>query len=116
MLQPACTCPTCGSEYPFDVPRVDLNRNIIICRKGWRKLTPREAEIMAVVIDRYPRMATMADIFAGIYGMADEPENATYMLRVYITKLRSRLKPIGWTLINIHSRGYRLAEWEGGNG
>lgn len=104
----ACTCPTCGTPYDAEVLRVDLNRNIIITRKGWRKLQPRQAEIMAVLSRHFPEMAEYGDIFIGIYGHGDEPENADHILRVYIARLRGILKPLGWRIVSVWGRGYRL--------
>lgn len=105
-----CVCPTCGSTYEASLPRVDLGRNILITVAGHTKLQPREAEILTVLIDRFPAVVSVDDLIFALFGYSEETSDPWNLLRVYISRLRRILEPLGWTIprASRYSRGYYL--------
>lgn len=107
-----CTCPTCGSPFMVEKPRVDLNQNTFICAAGHIRVTPIQAEILAAILERYPENASNDYILSRIYNGVGEPDNAEHTLRVHAYGIRRRLRGLGWTVRGNWGRGYRLERIE----
>lgn len=108
-----CHCPTCGAPYTADRPRIDLDRNIFICADGAIRVTPQQAELLAVLIKAMPLYARTEAILRGIYGAAEGAEFENDNLRAQLSKLRGLLRPLGWKIENVWHRGYRLERIRG---
>lgn len=107
-----CTCPTCGSLYTVEQPRIDLNRNTFICVSGHIRVTPSQAEILAAILERYPESVSIDHILSRIYNGVGEPDSAEQTLRVQVYRLKLRLRDLGWTIRANWGRGYRLERSE----
>lgn len=105
-----CHCPTCGSPYTAERPRVDLDRNIFICAAGAVPLKPSQAEIAHTLLRSYPEAVAKERLLAAMYGGASGPEGEDKVLHVQVFHLRRQLSAVGWTVKNKWHFGYRLEE------
>lgn len=87
-------CPCCGSPVARPVV-VDLNTNMASANGKAVHTTPSEAVILNALINAYPGTVRVAQIIRDLWGMREEPETAGMTLRVWMTKLRHRLVPLG---------------------
>jgi DNA-binding response OmpR family regulator len=99
-------CPTCGRSAP--VSAFDIDPEAI-------KMPRRERQILNALIaskGRYaPREKIEWEMYSGeINGGPDGPT-----ILAHISKLRARLKPIGWTIDCQRFEGYRLNKIGGGD-
>ncbi len=72
------------------------------------KLTPREWELLVVLLKAGGRVVTQRQLFTAIWGPA-HAEDAQY-LRVYVGHLRQKLGAASGLLRTEPAVGYRLAE------
>lgn len=108
-----CRCPTCGAPYQAERPLVDLERNLFICRQGQARVTPREAEVLSVIVEGFPRVVSVSRIVARVYGVL-EPDSAVGCVRVIICRVRPSLRKLGWAIRTGSARGYALERAAGG--
>lgn len=96
-------CPICNGTG--DLPAVDLrlHENSLYYNNQQLILTPREAEILSVVISRGP--VDTDRLVMGVYGHL-EPEDAVNTIRVMSTRLRRKLSPLGLYLVNVMPLGH----------
>lgn len=109
----SCHCPTCGAPYTREIPRVDLSQNIFICARGSIRITPQQAELLAILTEAMPAYARMETILYKLYGGTVGAEFEVDNVRAQISKLRSVLRPLGWKITNVWHRGYQLARIDG---
>lgn len=102
-----CTCPTCGTPFTGERPRIDLDANTFICASGWVHLPGIRIEILTILLKAYPGVARHEAIFLGIYGGGEMPEGDP--IKVHVSNIRKALRPLGWDVRVVHKRGYRLA-------
>lgn len=99
-------CPTCGRSAPVSL--FDIDPQAI-------KMPRRERQILTALIGAKGRYIPREKIEWEMYG--DEinggPDGPTIM--AHISKLRARLKPIGWTVEGQRFEGYRLNKLESGD-
>lgn len=112
MAEEFCQCPTCGAPYLDERPRVDLGRNIFICAAGATRVTPKHAEILHVMLEKYPAATGTALIFDRIHGVNDGPESGTESLRAHMSNIRRSLHDLGWTVKSDYNHTYRLERIE----
>lgn len=105
--QEQCICPTCGSPYTAERPRVDLDYNAFISSTGSVELKRMEAEVAAVIAAAYPSVARHDAIVLGVYGAGEPALSDT--IRVHVCRIRKAIEPLGWTIEVARSRGYRFA-------
>lgn len=71
-------------------------------------LTPKE-KLLVLSLARYPgRLFTTEQLMVQLYGenMDNAPDDQ--IIRVFLSKLRKRLAPLGFVFETVHSLGYRL--------
>lgn len=103
-------CPCCGQTVaPPNGIMVNLERNEIAV--GWIdtvvKLSPRQAEVAAVLLRAMPRTVPTIRLISGVFGVM-EPDSADNNLRVHIKNLRKRIAPLGLKISTLHLEGYRM--------
>jgi len=88
-------CPTCGSRVTRPAPvLVDLNDNTAVSGRRRIKLTPREAEMLHVLMENYPARVSPAKLFAKVYGVADDAPDPR-IIYVLMNQMRNKLVPLG---------------------
>jgi DNA-binding response OmpR family regulator len=101
-----------GSVHVGDLEIDPLMRRV---RRAGRPvdLTPREFEILWILVNERDRVVLKAEFLDKVWNMATEPE--TNFLQVHLSRLRRKLAPMqGVRIDTVHSLGYRLIETEQG--
>lgn len=103
------TCPCCGAAVTARLPIVDLNTNTLAHDGVTFRVTPQHAELMTVLLERYPGTATYDHIIRRMWNVA-EPEAPRIILKVLKYSLCRNLRKIGYDIANIPGAGYRLVQ------
>ena len=106
VIHPLTCCPTCGQDLPGNLVKVDLGANAIIAGGCVVALTPREAEIAALLWQARPRVLTLE--FMGDQVFKDGAEGTSYIPTI-VFRLRRKIEQNGlpvWIKAE-PSRGYR---------
>lgn len=104
------TCPCCGAKLQNQHLHVDFETNCFLYQDRSLHLKPSAAEVMQVLAAQYPRVATLDQLAAALWGNK-EPEDAYATLRVLMSQLRRALREGGFSTLKIASRygvGYAL--------
>jgi DNA-binding winged helix-turn-helix (wHTH) protein len=101
-------CPSCGSEITRKYPIVSLDRNEIAWGDKSVKVCPRTAEIMSVIVECAPNIATRERLMIRVFGHGHPSEHLDNLLWRHIALLRVSLKIIGVDLRTSVGRGYYL--------
>lgn len=99
------TCPTCGGPIKAG-PGIDLDLNVAIVNGTALRLTPREAEVIAVLIEDQPGPVSTERLTAKIYGSGEWP--TADPLSVFIAHLRRKLRGTGYSIQTVWGFGWRL--------
>lgn len=102
------TCPCCGSEV--DVPfMISVETNAVSTIMGAVQLAPTEFDLLQSVASVFPGTRERRDICKDIWGpLADGSESTMNHFKVLVSKLRSKLKPIGIEIVAPYNGGFRL--------
>ena len=101
-------CPCCGSDVSeADKPILSLDTNKLIASGGVIRLTAREAELMSVLTDAMPLVIDNERMIARIWG-ATPTDDAYDTLKVYVCKLRKKLKATNLEIKTIWGKGLAL--------
>lgn len=90
-------CPCCGQSIN-DLP-IEALREL--------SLTRTEKRLVDVLIAAYPNALQMPDVVAAVYGTARLPDDASGVMRTMASRVRPRMKAIGWTISKSHGQGIR---------
>lgn len=101
------SCPTCGGVLPETKLVVDLNTNVVVLGSHRIKLRPRDAEVMAVLQEYYPRSVSESRIEDRVLGN-ESGERCREWVRVRISMLRKKLAGLPIHIANTHGVGYRI--------
>jgi len=99
-------CPCCGGEWTPSKLMVDLTTNTAISPNGVVALSPREAELLHVLLSSN-RPVSNSKIQDALYGIVDEEDHTT-SIRVYVSMLRANLAKLGYGIFVTSNRGYYL--------
>lgn len=79
------------------------------------RLTPLEREIVDALVDAYPGSLTRRKIAARAYALDPNggPLSAENCVSVHLSRLRDRLRSVGWQTIGATQDGIRLAPSDG---
>jgi DNA-binding response OmpR family regulator len=101
-------CPCCKQPLPkVEGVAVSLDDNVAIVGGRPIQLTPKQAEILKVLIDRAPATATREHIVYRVWGL-NEREATAKNLDVQMHNLRQRICREGIRIQTIWGRGWRL--------
>jgi len=101
-------------ETVFDLPplSMDLRRRLVTVDNSPIVLTPREYDLLALLVRNAGRVITHRQLLAAIWGPAHTAD--VQYLRVYIGHLRQKLGPdAGGRLMTEAGVGYRMRDKEG---
>lgn len=113
MVRPSC-CPLCGHSITELENKiiVDLTSNTVITPMGGVHLPPKEAELAFILVKRMPTFVYHEVLYTYLWG-GQEPALPDASLKVYISRLRKLLAPIGIEVENRTGCGYRMVKvWE----
>ena len=103
-----CVCPTCGGiTSRNDAPMVDLSENVLIVNGKIVKLTKRQAELVYILVKRFPKTATIEQIAAGLTGWGNEWPSDN-LIKVFIYQIRERIQWSGLSIETVFGVGYKL--------
>jgi len=106
-------CPCCLQKIPFDdVPDVDLQRNIIIYKGKWAKVSRREAEVLSVLVRFWRRMVGKDMLMNSVYGAWVDNPPSWKALHRHLADIRKALTPLGLGTINEYGIGWSLVPLE----
>ena len=100
-------CPHCGSPRSslYGVA-VDLLSNEAVVDGVRHKVSAREAELLHIIIDCHPRVATMDHIIERIYA-GHEPEDAYNTVKAFVWRLRRKL-PASVVIETVQRKGHTI--------
>ena len=102
------TCPLCGQHMVDDGwIRIDLSTNTAIVCGEMLVLQPRHAELLAVLVEVYPRAASDEFLKQRMYGYEGGPES-TNIIGVFVHHLRQALRKTGVGVETVQVRRFRL--------
>jgi DNA-binding response OmpR family regulator len=85
-------------------PRLDGN-GVLTWADGWVALSPIEARLTAVLLEKFSSMVTHRSLVLATQGSDDTRRNS---LDVQLHRLRRRLAPVGLVIRTVRKRGYVL--------
>ncbi len=103
------SCPSCGQLLPFDGARawVDLDNNVVVVDGTRVRLTPRQCELVASLLDTAPRTVTRGHLMDLLYGQRlDEPLEK--IIDVMICRIRKNLAGTALQIEAVRGRGLRI--------
>lgn len=104
---PKTICPCCKSAILVKIPIVDLNTNTVSWQGKSTKLTPQQACITHVLVQRFPGAVAINGFISRVWGSM-EPEDAAGVMRVRACQIRKKLRPMGWNIKCEYGGLYRL--------
>lgn len=103
------TCPLCGAPLHSERLLVDLNTNVIHYNgRCFEVREPRAAELLYVLAQCWPRVATYDHIEDGVWGNSVELVKPHATISLYVHRARPLLARLGIQIQNIFGQGYRL--------
>lgn len=99
-------CPTCGGSMPEIFLKVDLDRNLFLHRGQAFQMTPRMAEILYVLVERFPNPIAKEDLCRKIWGLHNADFDESQSLRSCISNIRRILAPAGVAIGHFSGSGY----------
>lgn len=108
LKQPAVfsCCPSCGQTVPSCGLRVDLQTNIIRAGGLAVRVQPRTAELVHVLLERFPNYVPREVIIARVW--ANDALDRT--VDAQATRARVALKALGYRIESFRGSGYRVAK------
>lgn len=99
-------CPTCGQAMPDAGLKVDLDNNLFAYRGHALPVTPMMAEILHVLVERFPNPIAKEDLCRKIWGMHGRDFDESHALRSTISNIRKILAPVGVAVRHFSGSGY----------
>lgn len=103
------TCPCCGQERTPEIS-IDLDSNTAIIHGKPLKVCAKQAELLFVLIKESPRTVRNGRLMAALWGLGNEPNNPTNVLKTHISLLRKKLRPFNIEIKVTWNRGYALVD------
>lgn len=101
-------CPCCGAAIDAAKPFVDQNSSTLIYKGYSVKLETIDYRILELLTKRAPGVVAHDSLISHVWSGAREPEDAANSLKVGMCKVRRKLAPLGLSVVNVFSVGYRL--------
>ena len=104
------TCPYCGGESDIAVGIfIDPDTNDVIIDGTVLKITHRQRQLFSAIYSVVPRPARTSFLMDYIYGLNSEKEEPSdTILKVFMSRLRTALKPTRFEIETVWGVGYRL--------
>lgn len=100
-------CPLCGHPLDTEGPAVDLDNNLFLVGGMAIEVKPQQAEILSVICDAYPGVATFERILTRVTGY-DYCDISPPTLRTQVSLLRKQIAPFATIDDARRQKGYRL--------
>lgn len=102
---PSGCCSACGQTVPDAGLRVDLQTNTISAGGLMMIVQPRTAEFVECLLRSFPNYVAREIIISRVWG-----NNALdRIVDAQATRARVSLQKLGWTILSIREKGYRIA-------
>lgn len=106
-------CPCCSATLSScDKPTVDLDTNTLFFHGQALLLTPSQAEIALLLVERSPGVVSYEALANGVYGFAGNSANEIGTIHVMIARMRQMFKTVGLAIKNHRARGFSVARME----
>lgn len=103
-------CPCCRQELPNGPGiNVDLLSNYATARGRAVLLTPDQAIVLHTLLNVWPASATKKEIMDAMWGRGTRPTDPGGIMRTQVYRLKRRLVPLEYEVVNVLSFGYRIA-------
>ena len=105
----AKSCPSCGQLLPFDGARAwaDPDNNIVVVDGARVRLTPKQCELVAALLDAAPRAVTKEHLMDLLYSQkSNEPFDQ--VIKVMVCRARQKLAETALQIETIRARGFRV--------
>ena len=102
-------CPHCGealSKPPKHGITFYADSGIVVRNGSRTKLTPSQLMILECMLDNYPRNTTEHSMHIALYGY--ERGGDSNVVRVFLSKMRRKLEPLGINFENEYGFGWRM--------
>lgn len=87
---------------------IDLERHEVRVNGRFRSLTPREFELMKLLLKAKGRVLTRPALLETLWGISDGREIYTRTIDQHVARLRRKLRPEGKRIVTVKNYGYRL--------
>lgn len=102
-------CPVCGSG-PLEIPAtLIVDRGIVVANGKFTVLTGKEASVLSLLIETFPRFASRQAIMNDLYFDKPDDEPDPKIVDVFVCKLRSKLKSLDVQIETSWGEGYGLS-------
>ncbi len=108
-------CPVCGERREIHKGvYVDPDTNIVFIDGDVLRLTRKQNELFSGIYSTVPRPARISFLMDYMYGLHSEKEEPNEnILKVFMTRIRRKLKPTRFEIETVWGVGYRLKERNG---
>jgi DNA-binding response OmpR family regulator len=106
-------CPCCRQQLPYeDTPKVDLQRNVIIYKGKWARLSMKEAEVADVLCRFWRKFVNKEMLINSVYGIyqvysRNDPPSWQALHR-HFADIRRATEVLGLSIINEKGIGWSL--------
>ena len=106
------TCPCCDRNVGSDTGLVSFDywKGRVFKKDILIYLEPMEADLLKILLDRWPKVCTKEKLLVGLYGGNYCERLYSDNAGVFISKLRKKLKIFDIGIENIQSRGWWLIQ------
>jgi len=99
----AC-CPTCHQEIPPLQVFIDVTHRRVVRGERSAKLTPSEIEILRILINISPNIASTERLLLALYD-GNEPEWGENAVKIFISRIRRKIAGMGLDLRTTYGMG-----------
>lgn len=101
-------CPLCKNHFVVDMPVVSLETNYLLIDGMAIHVAGQVAEVMSILVDRFPSMVTTEQMMMRLYGARPEQPETDGILGVLVHRLRKAIAGSRLKVINEYATGFRL--------
>jgi DNA-binding response OmpR family regulator len=103
-----CSC--CGQPIPENATVIiSLDNNTLVVRGQCVKLAPRQAEILFLLVKRMPNIVPYSILIEQVWS-SSETESTSNTLKVHISNIRRKVRPLGLNIERAWGHGLRLVD------
>lgn len=99
-------CSQSAPDEAVDQVLIEADTGIVRAGQGVASLSPMEMEIFARLAEVRPRMLTKDALFDWLYQLDEDGGPDPTILRIYMSKIRRKIRPLGLEIETIWGRGW----------
>ena len=114
-VQATVTCPCCQHTIETEAEGIgfDYMRGELFKDKVKVRLTEQEADIFQVLLNHWPKLASMDEILNGVYGAyLERPLDPRSSIAVPLSTMRRKIEEVGLAVKNFKGRGWALIAYD----